>query len=203
LDLRRLALVATILHGDRPMLVISPPTPDLQVAQREPFPTEAGPTHQRDGPLVSGLDARLHAVEPQVSEGVLEDELEPFPHEPLPGEGLEGVVAEDGVPERPVDDLAESEVADDRTVVVATDHEARVVRTAVALEFVVSARGRLGIRPGTMKGTRSADPLQELLLIAAPDRADVHPAAALEDVRHPRECRSGTTILALHGRLSD
>src|SRR5215210_2328250 len=90
LDLRRLALLATILHGDRPMLVISPPTPDLQIAQREPFPTEAGPTHQREGPLVAGLDARLHAMEPQVSEGVLEDELEPFPHEPLPGEGLEG-----------------------------------------------------------------------------------------------------------------
>jgi hypothetical protein len=31
----------------------------------------------------------------------------------------------------------------------------------------------------------------------------VHPAAALEDVRHPRECRSVRTILALHGRLSD
>lgn len=203
MDLGRLALLATILHGDRPMLVISPPTPDLQVAQREPFPTEAGPTHQRDGPLVAGLDARLNAMQPQVSEGVLEDELEPFAHESLPGERLERVVAEDGVSERPVDDLAESEVAHDRTVVVATDHEARVVRTAVAHELVVRPRGRRGIGPGTMKGTRSADPSQELLLIAAPDRADVHPAAALEDVRHPRECRSVTTILALHGRLSD
>ena len=184
MDLRRSARLATILHGDRPMLVIAPPTPDLQVAQREPLPTEAGPTHQRDGPLVARLDARLHAMEPQVSERVLEDELEPFAHESLSGEGLEGVVAEDGVAERPVDDLAEPEVADDRTVVVATDHEARVVRTAVAHELVVRARGRRGIGPGTMKGTRSADPLQELLLIAAPDRADVHPAAALEDVRH-------------------
>jgi hypothetical protein len=142
-------------------------------------------------------------MQSQVSEGVPEDELESLAHESLPGEGLECVVAEDGVPERPVDDLAESEVADDRTVVVATDHEARVVRTAVADELVVRPRGRRGIGPGTMKGTGSADPSQELLLIAAPDRADVHPAATLEDVRHPRECRSGTTILALHGRLSD
>ena len=76
LDLGRSALLAPILHGHRPLLVIAPPTPDLQVAQREPFPTEAGSTDQRDGPLVAGLDARLHAMEPQVSEGVLEDELE-------------------------------------------------------------------------------------------------------------------------------
>ncbi len=76
-----------------------------------------------------------------VSERVAEDELEPFPHEPLAREGLERVVAEVGVAEWPVEDLAQPEVADDRAVVVPTDHEAGVVRPAVADELVERLAG--------------------------------------------------------------
>lgn len=166
-----------ILDGERPLLVIAPATPDLQIAPCEPLLAEARAAYQRDRSCVPGLDARLDPVEVQVAERVTEHELQPFPHVPVAGEGLERVVAEVCVAELPVEDLAESEVADDRAVVVAADHQTRIGVSAVSHVVVERLPSCRRIRPGTMQDTRRMDEPEELGLVVEQERADVYVAA--------------------------
>ena len=62
-------------------------------------------------------------MELQVAERVSEDQLQPLSHIPVTCVPLERVVPEVGVPEFPVEDLSQAEVADDRAVLVPADDE--------------------------------------------------------------------------------
>ena len=197
MDLGLPAPLPLVLDGGRPALVVTPATTDFQIAQCQPLVAEAGATDEGDRALVPRLDARLHPVKAQVVERVAENELQAFAHVSLPGMGLERVVAEVGAAERAVHDLAEPEVADDRTVVVPASHELLAVSTSVEHVLAEGLRGGRRIGPGTMESARRTDLLEEFCLVRQVDPSEVHTAPAPAPDRHPRECRALTAILGL------
>ncbi len=74
-----------LVDRQRVALVVAPLAADQQVARRVALEAEAGAAGERDRGGVAGLDVRLDAVERERAERVVEDVLEPAPHQALVG----------------------------------------------------------------------------------------------------------------------
>src|SRR5437879_4191538 len=71
-----------VLRQQRPALVVTPPSSNLQVPSREPFATKSEATHKCARRVVAGLDVRLHPMEMQLSESPADRQREPLAHVP-------------------------------------------------------------------------------------------------------------------------
>jgi hypothetical protein len=167
-----------LVGGDRVALVVAPLAADQQVAGREALQAEAATAGQRDRRLVAGLDVRLHAVQAEGAEGVVEDLLERLAHQALAGVALMGVVAEVRRLERAADDLRDREHARDLAGVRPAGEQAQEVLApgaAVELVELVGALGRVG--PGAVQAVALAGEGQELLPVLPREDAQ-HDAGA-------------------------
>src|SRR3954452_9326084 len=170
-----------LLGEDRPALVVAPAPVDLQVARREALEPEARPLGQRDRRLVVGLDVRLDPVQPECSESVLEHELDPLAHVAKPGIRRPDGVTEIRVQERPAEDLAEVEEAEDPAVAAPAEQEELEVVGARA----VHERGELLLahrreRPRLVQRAALAHQRGELAGVAAAPAAHERPLPSLE-----------------------
>src|SRR5205085_10045328 len=137
-----------------PVLVVTPATADLEVAPAVALLHEPGSTNQPDRTLVAWLDARLHTVQPQLSEGMVQHQLEPGPHVALAGERNERVVAEVCAPETPVEDLAETEVARELPVLGSQNDERSARRWDPRTDHLIEPFvGPRRMRPGPMQAS--------------------------------------------------
>jgi hypothetical protein len=103
--------------------VIAPAAADLEIALGEALANEPAAAGERDRREIARLDVRLEAVQSKLAKGPPQDEQHAVGHVTQPRVGGHAVVAQERALERPPDDLAEGELADDRAVHEATRDE--------------------------------------------------------------------------------
>src|SRR3954468_17168437 len=96
-----------LLGGDRPALVVAPRAADLEISGRKTLAAKAGAGSQRLRSLVTGLDVRLEAVQPHLTERLVNDEVEAFGHVALAGVRQKPVVADERLAQAAEDDRVE------------------------------------------------------------------------------------------------
>ena len=118
--------------------MVAPAAADLEVSTRISLLTPPGRAEQAQRALVARLDVRLETMEPELPEGVPEQERHRLAHVAVAGVWPERVVPEVGVPERAVMDLRERVDADERLLVLDHDDERATggVRLDVRVERV-------------------------------------------------------------------
>src|SRR5262245_6006340 len=147
---------------------------------------------ERDGRDVHGQDVRLHAMEPERTEGMAKRERQRFRHVALAGVGDADPIAEERALGRTADDLVQVDGAQDRTIRLPADQELLVApalgaRQPLHEELAGSLASGGGRLPALEEG-RAPAPQGHVLAVVA--RGGASQVDALADLDRAGERRS-------------